>query len=348
MTILAGGIGSRFWPVSTANRPKQLLPLASECPLIVDTMRRARGLTSEDRIRILTGGHLAERFESALADLPEECLMVEAQAKGTAPVLVWSAWHLQQLDPDAVIVSLHADHMIRPEAGFRDLVRHAVDIARTENLLLTVAAPPDRPETGYGYIEPGEAIASAEGVEAFRVASFLEKPDAAAAEQLIEAGNLWNTGIFIWTARCFLEEVREVAPEIATHLPLLEEGRDLDFFEAVPNVPVDIAVLERSQRVGAVTATFAWDDVGSWEALARTRECDGAQNVLVGNGFAYEATGNLTYTEDGAIVLFGVDDLVVVRTEKVTLVTRRDRAPDLKSLLARLPDDLGGKGSAHE
>lgn len=334
--------------MSTAHRPKQLLPLASERPLIVDTMRRARGLTSEDRIRILTGAHLAERFQSALPDLTAECLMVEAQAKGTAPVLAWSAWHLQQTDPDAVIVSLHADHMIRPEEGFRELVRCAVEVARTEDILLTVAAPPDRPETGYGYIEPGESLDSAEGMQAFRVASFIEKPDRDAAKELIAAGNLWNTGIFIWTAKRFLDEVREVAPEIAVHLPLLEAGRDLEFFEAVPNVAVDVAVLERSDRVGAVTATFAWDDVGSWEALARTREGDAAQNVLVGSGFASEATGNLTYAEDGAIVLFGVDDLVVVRTETVTLVTRRDRAPDLKTLLAQLPEELGGKAPPNE
>lgn len=274
--------------------------------------------------------------------------MVEAQAKGTAPVLVWSAWHLQREDPEAVIVSLHADHMIRPESAFRDLVLSAVDIARKEDLLLSVAAPPDRPETGYGYIEPGESLPSAEGIKAFRVAKFLEKPDADAAERLIEAGNFWNTGIFIWTAARFLEEVRKVAPEIATHLPLLEEGRDLDFFEAVPNVAVDVAVLERSDRVGAVSATFAWDDVGSWEALARTRAGDDAKNVFVGDGFASEATGNLTYAEEGSIVLFGVDDLVVVRTEDVTLVTRRDRAPELKSLLARLPHDLSGKGSGGE
>lgn len=339
MCVLAGGIGSRFWPVSTRERPKQLLPLASERPLIVDTVERARRLVPDDRIRILAGAHLAEPFGSVLDDFPEAGYWIEPRARGTAPVLAWAAWKVARLDPDAVMVSLHADHLIEPLEAFEETVRTAVEVARRDELLLSLAVEPDRIETGYGHIETGEPLASAGPAEAFRVAAFHEKPDAETAQRYVDAGYLWNTGIFVWKASVLLEELERHAPEVTEHLPLLRHD-DASFFDAVPVSVIDRAVMERSDRVGVVRATFRWDDVGSWEALGRTRPADGAGNVVLGSGRLVDAGGNIVFSEEGgSVVVFGADDLIVVRTGETTMVLPRDRAADLKALLARLEDD---------
>ena len=336
--MLAGGIGSRFWPVSTRERPKQLLPLGSPRPLIADTVDRARALVPDARIRILAGEHLAAPFRAAVPDLPSAAYLVEPEARGTCPVLAWAAWEICRLDPDAVLVSLHSDHIIRPLDAFRDTVAAAAEVARSQDLLVTVGIRPDRVETGYGHIQPGEDVDAPEGAHAFHVAAFHEKPDAATAKSYVDAGYLWNSGIFVWKASVFLDEVRRHAPDVAACLPLLETEGPEAFFSSVPVCVVDTAVLERSDRVACVRATFAWDDVGSWEALARTRDPDADGNVILGEGHAVEGRGNVIFAEGGKVVLFGVEDLVVVRSGETTLVLPRGRAADLKALLKRLEE----------
>ncbi|NNF14962.1 MAG: mannose-1-phosphate guanylyltransferase [Gemmatimonadetes bacterium] len=336
MTVLAGGIGSRFWPASTRERPKQLLPLASDRPLIVDTVERARALVPDDRIRILAGDHLAGPFRSVLGDLSQEVYWIEPRARGTAPVLAWAAWKLTRLDPDAVMVSLHADHLLRPLEAFTETVTTAVEIARRDELLLSLGVEPDRIETGYGHIEAGGALASAGAADGFRVRAFHEKPDPETARRYVDEGYLWNTGIFVWKASVLLEEIHAHAPEVAEYLPLLEEG-DQAFFDAVPVSVIDRAVMERSERVGVVRATFAWDDVGSWEALARTREPDANGNVMLGPGALVDSEETIVFSEDdGSVVVFGARNLIVVRTRDTTMVMPRERAADLKSLLTKL------------
>ena len=302
----------------------------------MDTVERARALVDDQRIRILAGEHLATAFRAAMPDLPPDCYLVEPEARGTCPVLAWAAWEVTRRDPSAVLVSLHSDHQIRPLEAFVETVRAAAELARTEDLLLTVGVPPDRVETGYGHIQPGEGLEVPGGLRAFRVAAFHEKPDAATARRYVTEGYLWNSGIFVWKASVFLEELRRHAPEVASCLPTLEREGPEAFFHAVPVSVVDTAVMERSHRVACVGATFAWDDVGSWEALARTREADASGNVLVGDGTAVESTDNVVFADEGRVVLFGVRDLVVVRSGAITLVVPRDRASDLKSLLRQL------------
>ncbi len=340
ITILAGGIGSRFWPASTPSRPKQLLPLGGERPLIADTLERARALAGDDRLRVLARADLMEALRGALPRLPAPTWMIEPRPRGTGPALAWAAATLHHEDPDAVLVSLHSDHVIRPLERFVEVVRTAADVARREKVLVTLGVPPTRPETGFGYIQPGEALDASGAGGAHRVAAFHEKPDRDTAERYGASGYLWNTGIFVWPAGVFLDEVRRHADEIAPHLGLLEVGNVTGFFEAVEPVSVDVAVLERSDRVAVVEATFAWDDVGTWDALARTHAPDEDGNVRVGGGSVVGGHGNIVYTDDAPVVLWGVDDLVVVRTGRMTLVTRRETVADLKDLLAGLPPRL--------
>ena len=336
--ILAGGVGSRFWPVSTPARPKQLLPLASAQPLIRDTVERILPLVPAERLRILTGERLAAPILGALPELGEGNLLLEPRAAGTAPVLAWAAAELERADPDAVMVSLHADHVIAPPERFRALVARAAELATAHRRLFTIGAVPTRPETGYGYIRLGAGLPGGNG---FEVARFVEKPDAATAQGYLESGDfLWNTGLFVWRAADLLDEMERVSPELAELVPLLRAGRADEFFERAPTISIDHAVLERSARVGVVRATFEWDDVGAWDAVRRTRTIDAAGNVALGPAYAVESSGCTLYADDGPVVAFGVEDLVIVRTGGVTFVAHRDRTPDLKKLLAELPENL--------
>ncbi len=347
IVILAGGIGSRFWPASTPARPKQLLPLASKRPLIVETVDRALKLVEPDHLRILAGAHLVPPFRDALGPPSDGLFWIEPRARGTGPVLAWAAHRMQKENPDAVMVSLHSDHYIEPRDAFLELLGRTAALAARTDLLFTIAVPPDRPETGYGYVRPGEPLswddegpADADAPRAWRLGAFVEKPDHETAQRYLAEGYLWNSGIFVWTAARFLEEVRLHAPEIGDHLPLLDQGADDAFFQRVPPISVDEAVLERSGRVGTVEATFRWDDVGNWNALHRTRPCDDRGNVLEGDAQAIEGDDNVIWAEDGPVVVFGVEGLVVARSGGVTLVTSRERAADLKELVARLPERL--------
>jgi mannose-1-phosphate guanylyltransferase len=352
VVILAGGVGSRFWPASTSSRPKQLLPLAGERPLIRETRDRLAGLVPPERIHLLAGRDLGARLLAALPDLDERNLLAEPAARGTGPVLAWASHEIARRDPEAVLVSLHADHAVEPAAAFREQLARVAALAREHERLFTIGAPPDRPETGFGYIRRGAPLPGAD--DAYRVERFVEKPGAdAAARYLADGSYLWNTGIFVWPVRLFLEEVRKHSPEIGPHLDLLDAG-DVDaFFGAVTPVSVDVGVLERSAKVAVSPARFAWDDVGSWEALGRTARADARGNVAIGPAHVVEADGCVAWAEGGAIVAWGVRDLVIVHRPGVTLVMPRERAPHLKDLLARLPSEIaeradhGGTGGEH-
>ena len=288
-------------------------------------------------MRVLASESLKGAILEVLPSLGDEAFMVEPQARGTGPVLAWAAWEIAKIDPDAVIVSLHADHIIEPLAAFLQLLRDAAGLAQQTGRLFTVSVLPSRPETGYGYIEPGESLVAPAGVQAFDVGAFHEKPDAETAHRYIDDGHFWNSGIFVWTASAFLNEVRTLAPEIGDLLPLIDDESAAAFFARVPNVTVDVAVLERSARVASVAATFDWDDVGSWEGLTRSRGADPNGNVVVGSGHIVDGKRNVVYAEGGTVAAFGVDDLVVVKCGEITLVTTTERAPDLKRLLEQLP-----------
>lgn len=341
VVILAGGAGSRFWPASTPARPKQFLPLVSGRPLVADTVSRALELVPAAQLRLVAGRHLESPLTSALPEVPPGCFLWEPRPRSTAPALTWATWRAWRGDPDAVIVSLHSDHVIRPAAAFRSLVVRAARIAARRDVLLTVGARPDRPDTGYGYLQPGDALDGSTrggaGEPPRRVLRFHEKPDARRAAEYIRQGFLWNTGIFVWRASVFLKELHAHAPDIAALIPRLESGDVDGFFRQAPAASVDEAVLERTGACAMLPASFHWDDVGSWEALARTRQPDQRGNTRSGNVMCVESDDNIVYSEGGRVVLFGVKEMVVVVAGDVTMVTTRERARELKRLVEQLP-----------
>ncbi len=342
IVILAGGIGSRLWPASRPGRPKPLLSLPSRQPMIREAVDRALAIVKPDRLAILAGEPLTASLRPLLPELDEESYWSEPRARGTGPALAWAAHRIFRHDRKAVLVSLHADHSVeRPEA-FARLVRGAVESSRREDLLMTLAVPPGRPETGFGYIRPGPTLEtpSPDGAVAFRVERFSEKPDPLGAREYVSLGYLWNTGIFVLPVARFLEEIRSHAPEISDCLPLLDQEDERGFFERTATISVDEAVFERSRRVGAVCAEFGWDDMGSWESLTRSLPADADGNWSVGQAHAIETRDSVIWAEDGPVVLYGVGDLVVARSGGVTLVTTREGASELKRLLGRLPPGL--------
>jgi mannose-1-phosphate guanylyltransferase len=330
--ILAGGSGTRFWPLSTPNNPKQLLPLAGARSTARDAVDRLEGLVSRDRVLVVTGASLAPRLVEHLG-LDSENVLVEPRAASTGPALVWGTWEAQRRDPDAEVLSLHADWSVGDPIAFRETADLALRTARGFDRLVTVGIVPSRPETGYGYIVPGAQL---DGV-ARDVARFSEKPDAATALDLMAAGALWNSGLFAWTAATLMREVEQRTPEIAAHLEALRRGDVAEFFRTVSPISIDVGLLERSKAVAVVSGAFAWDDIGTWEALTRVRPKDAGGNVVVGSAVTFETADCVVWGEDDVVVLNGVKDLIVVQAHGRVLVMPRDRAPDMKRLLDALP-----------
>lgn len=332
--ILAGGVGSRFWPVSTPTRPKQLLPLATSQPLLADALERLAPLVPPERTLVLTNSGLVDAIAQLVPALPRQNLISEPAPAGTAAALAWAASEIERrAGRNAVMLSVHADWSIGDAAGFRRALVAGADAAERHHALVTVGVVPVRPDPGFGYIQPGEPLA--DGVR--RVARFVEKPDRARAETMVRDGYLWNSGIFAWRVGDFLDEVRAHAPEVAPQLAA--HGGDLEAFFGSIGTPiaVDVGVLERSDRVLVLAGDFGWDDVGTWAALRRVRALDGQGNAMEGRVFALEARDNVVHADSGSVVLYGVHDLVVVTRDGLTLVTTMEKAAELKTLIDRLP-----------
>jgi mannose-1-phosphate guanylyltransferase len=333
VVVLAGGVGSRFWPVSTPTRPKQLLPLVTEQPLLADAVTRLRPLADAEHTLILTNDVLVPHVTALLPDIPARNLVAEPRAGGTAAALTWAAQEIARREgPDAIMISVHADWSIADDEGFRGTLRDAARVARKHRALVTVGVLPTRADPGFGYIQPGEELEP--GVH--RVQRFVEKPDRARAEEMCDNGYLWNSGIFVWRAGDFLDDVRRLTPEIAPALHAHADDIDA-FFGAVTPVSVDVGVLERSDRVAVMPGDFGWDDVGTWGALQRVRAVDDQGNAATGRTYAVDADGNVVHADGPTVVLYGVSNLVVVARDDLILVTTIDRSADLKTLIDALP-----------
>lgn len=335
--VLAGGVGSRFWPVSTPERPKQLLPLATNNALLSDALARSRALVPPEQTLILTNAGLIDAIAEIASDIPRENLIAEPRPAGTAAALAWAAHEVARRGGrDAVMLSVHADWAVKDGLGFRAALSRAADAAEKHHALVTVGVVPVRPDPGFGYIQPGEIV---EG-ELRRVARFVEKPDRARAEVMVRDGFLWNSGIFVWRAGDFLDEVAANTPEIAPHLAAHPD--DLNgFFGAVENpISVDVGVLERSSKMMVLPGDFGWDDIGTWAALRRVRALDADDNASSGVVHTLASARNVVHAEHGAVVLYGVSDLVVVVKDGLTLVTTIEKADDLKTLVQSLPPSI--------
>ncbi|HEX7938624.1 MAG TPA: sugar phosphate nucleotidyltransferase [Gemmatimonadaceae bacterium] len=336
VVVLAGGVGSRFWPLSTPERPKQMLPLVTDEPMLLEQLKRLKSLASPKRTLILTNASLVAAT-AKLSKLPKANIIAEPKPAGTAAALAWAAHLIKQRDgADATMISVHADWAIGNPVGFRQSLEMAAVAAEKETALVTVGVIPSRPDPGFGYIEPGTHVSSG----ARKVKRFIEKPTREKAVELRVSGFLWNSGIFAWRVGVFLDELKTHSPEVGP--ALANNGRSMSgFFGAVKKpIAVDHAVLERSKRVLVVPAEFGWDDVGTWGALRRVRPRDSHGNTVHGDAHVQDSTNNVVHAEGTSVVLFGVSDLVVVARDGVTLVTTVEKSADLKKVVETLPPKL--------
>jgi len=339
--ILAGGVGSRFWPLSSPDRPKQLLPLAGERPLLAEAVERIAPLVPGQRTLIVTSRTLADAIRAALPSIPPENILAEPVARSTAPALAWATARAARTDSEACVVAMHADWAVADAEAFREAAASGLLLAQSEDMLVTVGARPTRVETSYGHIVPGASVGAGR-----RIARFVEKPDAVTAQGLMFQGALWNTGMFLWTAKRLRAEIEAHTPELHPGLAALDAGDADGFFAAATPVSIDVGVFERTRRGAMVTGDFGWDDVGSWAALRRVRTADAAGNVTHGPAHVVGGANCVAWTDEGPLVVDGLSGVVVVRARGVTLVTTAERAPDLKRLLDQLPPDLAGERGA--
>ncbi len=336
--ILAGGRGTRFWPLSRRALPKQCLSLDGGPTLIQRTYARVLPIIPGERVLVVTGTEMADAIREQLPDLPAENLLIEPSSRNTAPVAAWTAWEVARRGGGTICV-LPSDHMIQDEAAFRTVLTAAMQEASTRaGSLVTLGIRPTHPETGFGYIEPAPGDGPVRAVQ-----RFVEKPNRARAEELILAGCFWNAGMFCWRSDTVQAAVRAFLPRTAGAMDRLIAGEPLATAWADTDATsVDYGILERSTDIRVIPGDFGWSDVGSWPALAEVLPAQ-AWGCGVGEVSALRATGNIVYAPHKLVALLGVDDLVVVDTPDVLLVTRKAAGQQVKDILEQVDRSWPGK-----
>jgi mannose-1-phosphate guanylyltransferase len=333
--IMAGGKGQRFWPLSTSDKPKQFLDLErSGRTLLQSTFDRLLPLAQSPKdIFIATASKYVDLVREQLPQVPTQNLIIEPEARDSAAAVAYASLTVHAHDPEAIVGFFSSDHRIGDVAAFQETVRQASHLASETQGLITIGITPDRPATGYGYIQAGEAVQH----DGFRVAKFIEKPNLARAQRYLESGNyFWNAGIFVWSAKAILQELHSYAPELMQPLQRAFETKTIvSVFPNLKKISIDYAVMEHSQNVYVIPGNFEWDDIGDWVALERLLQSEEAHNTVVGTHVGFETSNNIIYTEnpEDVIVTLGVENLVIVKQGNTVFLVHKDRVQDIKKLL---------------
>jgi len=349
--ILAGGSGTRFWPVSREQNPKQLQKIVGAGTMIQNTVQRLLPLISIDKLRI--GTHIEQAAETirqleSFGFLPGH-LIAEPISRNTALIIGLMAKVISDDDPDSIMAVFPADHVITNTKNFTKILQKAESMAKN-GYLVALGIPPIRPETGFGYIKRG--LETKEDKNVFKVDSFVEKPDLSRAKEYLKNGNyFWNCGVFIWKTSVILKEIQQHAGHIYSELEILKgclqssgkklnyfqfDKKGLEIFSALPNLSIDFAVMEKSSKVVFIPSDIGWNDVGSWSALDEVCEKDISGNILQGNAFVHDCSNSIIYGQDRLIATLGLKNTVVVDTKDALLVCAKDRSQDVKKLVEKL------------
>jgi mannose-1-phosphate guanylyltransferase len=354
--VMAGGSGTRFWPLSRRLRPKQLLPITGRKPMVAETVARVRAEIPPERLWVVTHRDQAEQVRTALPEVPPDHVLAEPSARNTCACAGLAAAVVGARDADAILVTMPADHDIAPTESFARTIRAACESVRQHDGFVIFGIRPTYPATGYGYIRRGETAHAVDGTPVHRVLAFREKPDAGTAAEFLKTGEyLWNSGIFVWRAKTLLEAIATHEPAIAAALAKVtaalgtprEEAALETAYASMRPVSVDVAILERASDVRVIEIDYRWSDVGSWDALDDLIPEGDDRHRVVTSGksplISVASSGSLVVSSvPHAIALVGVEDLIVVHTPDATLICKRGRAEDVKKVVDRLAAD--GRG----
>lgn len=334
--ILAGGSGTRFWPLSRKRRPKQLLALEGERSLLRDTVERLQPLIPPESVWVCTTEALAEDVRRELPEVPPGQILLEPVGRNTAPAIGWSVRSMPEEVRQGVVAVLPADHRVGDPAAFRATLEAAGRVVEREDRVMTLGVVPYRPETGYGYLE----LAPEAGLDGVRwVRCFVEKPSPETAARFLAAGNyLWNAGIFVFRGATFLDILARLVPELMQGLEEIAAAprRLGELYGKLPSESIDYAVMEKLDGIATLPLDCGWSDLGSWEALDEVLPRDAAGNTGRGDVLAVDARDNLLFADAGTIAVLGVEGLVVVRTGDTVLVLPRERSQEVKRIVTAL------------
>lgn len=344
--IMAGGKGERFWPKSRTNLPKQFLNISGNKSMIQQTIARLRKLIDISQIFIITNELYAELIRVQLPDLPVDNILIEPVGRNTAPCVGLASIIIEERFPDSTMIVLPSDHIIQDEDGFIHILKTASEIASEGDNLVTLGITPTYPETGYGYIESSRDIKERNGLEVHKVNKFVEKPNLETAQQYLDSGNFfWNSGIFAWKTSVIRNYIQIHMPQMHEILETMKlellAGNDrnevvLREFPRMPDQSIDYGIMEKVDNIYVIPCVFGWDDVGSWTALERINDLDENGNVIKGNILNLDTKRCIIESNGKLIATLGIEDLIIVDTEDVTLICTKDKAQEVKVLLKEL------------
>ncbi|MCW5853248.1 MAG: mannose-1-phosphate guanylyltransferase [Anaerolineae bacterium] len=341
--IMAGGGGTRLWPRSRQSRPKQFLDIGSPHSLLREAYLRIEPIIPAERILVITGQNYHDAVCNELPEIPASNILGEPVGRGTAPAVGLAAEVLASRVNHGIMAVLTADHIIRNQARFRDVLKAATAAAR-EGRIVLIGIQPTEPNTGYGYIETADRL-NGRDLPLLRVASFKEKPTREVAELFLAAGNyFWNSGMFVWSLDTIRAEMRRHLPDTAERCAAIGRAWDTperepvlaDLWSSIQTETIDYGVVEKAHNVAVIPADIGWNDVGSWSALFDVLPVDAQDNIVEGEYISVDSRNNLIYSPNRLVAALGVEDLVIVDTDDVLLILPRHRAQDVRALVAEL------------
>ncbi|OQX59588.1 mannose-1-phosphate guanylyltransferase [candidate division KSB1 bacterium] len=343
--IMAGGVGTRFWPHSREKKPKQFLRIFDQRTLIQQTYDRLLPVIPNERIYFVLNTNQKAELLRQIPQAEEENIIIEPFGKNTAPCIGLAALHIQRQDPEAIMVVLPADHLIRNIATFQKVLRVGEKFLQQQDYLVTIGVTPDRPATGYGYIQFSEPIAEIDGIPIYRVKTFAEKPTLDTAQRFLRSGDfVWNSGMFIWKAKIILEEIEEFLPEFYDGLMEIENhiGQPTYWevvetvYRQIRSISIDYGVMEKSRRVCVIKSDLGWSDVGSWDEVHKLVDKDKNGNGIVGEALVKDSRECLIFSTDKFIAALGVENLIITESEDAILVCHKDQAQNVRELVELL------------
>ena len=343
--IMAGGVGSRFWPRSRERSPKQFLEILGGGTMIENTLSRLKPLVDRSNVFVVTNRIQADIVRQLVPEMPSSNVLAEPIGRNTAACVGLAALWINRIDPDALMVALPADHIVQNTEEFLRILQLALRVAQEKDALVTIGIKPTHPETGYGYIQSAEEEIDrneyrSQGV--YRVKTFAEKPNLETAERFLQSGDfLWNSGIFVWKASVILRELELHLPELHEQLLVVRESIGTPVYEQtlehayriIRSISIDYGIMEKAGNVFVVKGDFGWSDVGSWDEVVRLTPADDAGNSIRGRTILVDSNNNYVDAGKKIVAMIGVDDLIIISTDDAVLVCKKERSQEVKEVV---------------